>query len=75
MEKTKLWEGLPPGHEEGFHIPHIKYFPQIKETSEPFTLTFSIIFTSALVSIVSNFSLIVAIALVFPETLGSFSFL
>ena len=27
MEKTKLWEGLPPGHEEGFHIPHIKYFP------------------------------------------------
>ena len=25
-ECVKLWEGTPPGHEEGFHIPHIKYF-------------------------------------------------
>lgn len=33
MESMKLWEGLPPGHEEGFHIPHIKYFaPQTKPT-------------------------------------------
>lgn len=26
-EYIPLWEGTPPGHEEGFDIPHIKYFP------------------------------------------------
>ena len=25
-ERIKLWEGDAPGHEEGFHDPHIKYF-------------------------------------------------
>lgn len=26
-EYVRLWEGTPPGHEEGFEIPRIKYFP------------------------------------------------
>ena len=26
MEIFKLWDGVPPGHEEGFEIPRIKYF-------------------------------------------------
>ena len=33
MEFINLWEGLPPGHEDGFHVPRIKYFaPKSKPT-------------------------------------------
>ena len=40
-EYVPLWEGTPPGHEEGFDIPHIKYFPPKGETSGAAVITFA----------------------------------
>ena len=43
MEKFRkpLWEGTPPGHEEGFHIPHIKYYPPKGTPSGAAVVTFA----------------------------------
>ena len=41
MEFIKLWEGLPPGHEEGFHIPNIKYFAPKGEPTGAAVITFA----------------------------------
>lgn len=43
MEKFRvpLWEGEAPGHEEGFHIPHIKYYPPKGNPTGSAVITFA----------------------------------
>ena len=43
MEKFRkpLWKGTPPGHEEGFHVPHIKYYPPKGTPSGAAVVTFA----------------------------------
>lgn len=41
MEKIKLWEGLPPGHEDGFDIPYVKYFEPKAPATGAAVITFA----------------------------------
>ncbi len=41
MERIKLWAGDAPGHEEGFHDPHIKYFPPKGKPTGAAVITFA----------------------------------
>lgn len=39
--RVKLWEGDAPGHEEGFDVPHIKYYPAKEKKSRGAVVTFA----------------------------------
>jgi len=41
MERIKLWDALPPGHEEGVHIPHLKYFAPKGKPAGSAVITFA----------------------------------
>lgn len=41
METINLWYGTPPGHEEGFEIPRIKYFAPKGTPTGSAVLTFA----------------------------------
>ena len=41
MDLIKLWETFPPGHKEGEHIPHIKYFAPKKMPTGSAIITFA----------------------------------
>jgi len=39
--KKRLWEGDAPGHEEGFEIPYINYYPAPVRKSNGCVITFA----------------------------------
>lgn len=39
--KQRLWEGDAPGHEEGFEVPYIKYYPASDRKSDGCVITFA----------------------------------
>ena len=39
--KKRLWDSDAPGHEEGFEVPYVKYYPAEQRSSDGCVITFA----------------------------------